>query len=204
MPCLTKVHLTVLGNYRHAGDEVQGYLGLGHYEVNLAEISRRIEEVRDVRPEEIREFHEDAHYLPLLREPELLYLVVKLDYLGRLDERCLSCRGLVVDESRDPLLVGCADRDEHLSVAYRNTCVAVHDTFLLRFLEDGAHPARYGSLLLAKRLAYVVELVRSGVLDVAVAVEDQVYPALYLGEAEDVRAHALEVRVYSVLDAVEE
>ena len=204
MPCLTKVHLTVLRDYRHAGDEVQGYLGLGHYEVDLAEISRRVEKVRDVRPEEIREFHEDAHYLPLLREAELLYLVVKLDYLSRLDERCLSCRGLVVDESRDPLLVGCADRDEHLSVADGYACITVHDAFLLSFPEDGAHPAGYGSFLLAKRLAYVVELVRSGVLDVAVAVEDQVYPALHLRETEDVRAHALEVRVYSVLYAVEE
>ena len=147
MPCLAQVHLAVLRDYRHAGDEVQGYLGLGHDEVYLAQITCGVEEVRNVWPEEICELHEDAHDLPLLRETQFLYLVVQLDHLCGLDECRLSCCGLVVDESRDPLLVGCADRDEHLAVADRYASVAVHYALFLCLPEDGAHPARYCTLL---------------------------------------------------------
>ena len=137
MTCLAEVHFAVIRDYRHSGDEVQGYLGLRHDEVDFSEVSRTVEQVRDVRAQEFREFIQDSDDLPLFREFEFLYLVVEFHHFGRLNECCLSCCGLVVDESRYPLLVGCADRNQHLAVTYGHACIAVHDAFFLCLLEDG-------------------------------------------------------------------
>ena len=138
MTCLAEVHLAFFRYYRHACDEIQGYLGLRHDEVDLSQISRSVEKVRYIRTEEFSELEEDAHDLPLLGEFQFLYLVVQFHDLCRLDERCLSSRRFVIYETGYLLLVCRAYRNEHLAVAYRNSCITVHDAFLLCLLQDCA------------------------------------------------------------------
>ena len=201
---LAQVHLSVFGNYRHSSDEFQCNLSLCHNEVDLSKIFGRSKQVCDIRAEEVGEFQQDAQYFPLLGESQLLYLVVKLDYFGRLDECSLSCSGLVIDESGNLLLVGCADRDEHLSVTYGNSCVAVDNAFFLCSFQDSRHSSGNGAFLLFQCPSDLVEGVRCGVLDVTVTVEDKVYPSLYFREAQDARTHPFQIRIHSVLHSVEE
>ena len=150
MSCLPEVHLPVVGNNRHARDEVEGDLCLCHEEVNLSEISGSIEKIRDVRPEEISEFQQDTEDLALLGEFKFLDLIVEFDHFRRLDERCLTCGRLIIYESGNALLVCRTYRNEHLAVTYGYACIAVYDSFLLSLLEDCAHSAGNGSLLVSK------------------------------------------------------
>ena len=159
MTCLADIHLAVVGNHRHSGDEIQRHLCLRHKEIYLAEITCGIKQIRNIRAEKVREFQQDAQNLPLLRELEFLDLVVELHDFRRLDECGLSCRRLVIDESCDPLLVGSAHRNEHLAVAHRHTRIAVNDTFFLCLLENGAHPARNRSFLLTECLSYIIKFI---------------------------------------------
>ena len=112
---------------------------LGHEEVDFAEVSRGIQQVRDIWPQEIGELEKYAQNLPLFREFEFLDLIVKLHHLRRFDECRLSGCGFVVYESRNPFLVCCTHRNEHLSVTYGYTCVTVYDSIFLSLLEDCAH-----------------------------------------------------------------
>ena len=87
---LAQIHLSIFRDYRHSGDEIQRYLRLGHDEVGLAEIFRSLEQFRNIWPEELSELEEYAHDLALLRELQLLDLIVQLHHFCRLDESRLS------------------------------------------------------------------------------------------------------------------
>ena len=201
---LAQIHLSVVGNNRHSCDELKGHLCLGHDEVDLSKVSCCIQKVRDIRSHELCELQQDAQNLALLREFKFLYLVVELHDFRRLDICGLSCGGLIVDETCQALLVCCAYRDQHLSVAYGHSCVAVHNSFLLCPLEDRAHSSGYCAFLLAEGPADLIQDVGCGVLDVSVSVDDALYSSLDFRETHDRCAHPLEIRVDTVLDVLEE
>ena len=90
MSRLAQVHLSIVRDYRHSGNEVKGYLGLGHDEVDFSKIACGFQKFRDICPEEFCEFEKYAYDFPLLRELQFLYLVVQFHDFGRFDERCLS------------------------------------------------------------------------------------------------------------------
>ena len=114
---LAQVHFPILGDHRHAGDEVEGGLGLGHQEVDLADEDGAVRQLRDAGTQGVAEFAQDARDFPRFGEAEFADLVLELDDLGGLDEGGLAGGGLVVDEARELALAGAGDGDEVASVA---------------------------------------------------------------------------------------
>ena len=88
--CLAEIDLAVFRYYRHSCDELEGSLCLCHKEVDLSQVACRVKQVRNIRAEEFRELIKYPEDLSLLRELELLDLIVQFHYFGRLDEGSLS------------------------------------------------------------------------------------------------------------------
>ena len=204
MARLAQLQRALLRDHWHPGDEVERGLSLRHYEVNLAEESRSLDELRHVRPEELAEIVEYAGYLTSLVETQGADLVLHADDLHRFYEHGLARSGLVVDEALDFAFGGRRHRDQELSVAHVQGGVRLHQALFLGLAKDRGGPAGNGGLGLPEFLADLVKLFRSGVLHLAVAVDDGVYPLLHVAERADLKGHLLEIGIDPVLHAGEE
>ena len=199
MPRLAQLERAVLGDHRHARDEVERRLRLRHYEIYLSEESRRLDELRHVRTEEVAEIVEDAGDLPRLVKAEGADLVLHLDDLHRLDEDGLAGGGLFVHEALDPAFRRGRDGDQELPVTDVHGGVRLHDAVLLGLAEYRPGLAGDGGLLVFQLLAYFVKFRGGGVFHLPVAVDDGVYPLLDVLETAYRGGHPLEVRIDPVL-----
>ena len=154
---LAELQRAVRRDYRHAGDEIQGGLGLCHDEIDLAEECSGLDELRHIRTEEPAEIVQDTGYLPGLVETQRTDLVLHLDDLDRLDEHGLARSGLVMDESLEPALGGRRDGDKELAVADINGGVGLDDAVLLGLAKYRRGPAGDGGLRISQSFTYVVK-----------------------------------------------
>ena len=201
---LAELQRAVRRHHRHAGDEVQGGLGLGHDEIYFSKEGRRLYEFRHIRTEELAELVQDAGNLTGLVETQFADLILHLDDLDRLDEDGLAGSGLVMDESLEPALGGRRDGYEELAVADVDGGVGLDYAILLSLAEYRRGPAGDGGLLVLQAFAYIIESIGRRVLHLAVTVYDRVYPLLYVAETAHARSHPLEVGIDAVLHAGEE
>ena len=97
----------------------------------------------------------------------------------------------------------CTYRLFHIKINGTDYCVAEEelDHHIMQCIDNDLYHLVQG---IDERFAYVVQLVRSCVLYISVAVYDGFYPSLHFRESHYRRAHPLEVRVNSILDILEE
>ena len=174
---LAKAQFSAFGQHRHPGNIVQGHVGLGHDEIQLSHKGGAGYELRHKGAQEFGKFVEDAGYLPGLGKMEFGNLVLQGHYLGRFHEGGLSGGAFVVYKALEGAFFGRCHRDEHLAVADGDAGIGIHQAFLLCLPKDGVHPAGDVDFLVLDAAANLVQLVRSRILDLSVAVQDGIYAA---------------------------
>ena len=86
VPGLAQVHLAVLREGRHAGDVVQGGLGLGHDEIEFADHAGAADQVGDLRADVVAEVGQDLEDLAAFSEVQFGDFVFEFDDFSGLDE----------------------------------------------------------------------------------------------------------------------
>ena len=204
MAGLAEAQGAVQGDHRHAGNVVQGHLGLGHIEVQFSHEGGAVHELRHKRAQELCKLVEDAVNLPRLVKVELGNLVLERDNLRGFHEGGFSRSALVVHETLELAFLGRCYRNEHLAVPDAHAGIGLHKPVLLGLPEDGIHAAGHVDFLLLDALANAVKLVGGGVLDFPVAVQDGVYSLHDLCGGIHAGRQVLQVGVDALLHGVEE
>ena len=173
MPGPAQVQFSFLRKDRHAGDHVECDQGLGTDEVDLADILGGGNQAAEVRPEELREFEEDAGDLALFLELKLADLVAQFDDFQRLDEGRLAAGRLVVHDAGQFLLRAGRHGDEYPPVADHYFGIALHQPFALRGTEDGVDAPGNLPLLRPQAAPDLTQGGRSRVAHLSVTVENR-------------------------------
>ncbi len=169
---------------------------LGAYEVEASQQSIRVKQVVDIGAQRRGKGGEDTYLLAVLLHLQLSHTVAGLDHLGRLDKDCLARGALVVDDTRDTALVHRRQRQHQPPVAHRRSGVGVDEAVAAGALHHPAHGGVDGAGHRGQPAAYVAQLGRGIVFELAPAVDDAVYLAHQRRESVQLQAQGVEMRIY--------
>ena len=204
MAGLAQTQFPIVGYDGHSAYEIQSRLSLCHKKIKFSKKHRSIKQIRQIGTQKIGKFSQNAHYFPLFRKFEFTYFIVQFHDFGRFDECSLAGCGFVIYEPGYFLLIGGTHRNEHLAVTYSHRSPVFRYSLFLCPAQDDIDPLGNGALLIPEGFAYVVEFIRGGILDFRIAVQNAVYAPGDFREGNDSAGHLLQVRIDSVLYAVEE